>query len=848
MPKLFEKRRILFTSIILICSLSIQHSQAQDSSTVNKLSSYIRNFPVFAEAYPQEKVYLHFDNTAYFLGETIWFKAYIVIAERNILTPLSKTLYVELLSPEGNIVKSKKFKIENGQCHGELDLKDSLYAGFYEVRAYTRCMLNFQKDYIYSRVFPVYNKPKVEGHYEVKEMHERPSSQAVPGNRKDYTQKNKLSVSFYPEGGNLVCGLKSNIAFKATDKKGEEAIINGSVYDSHGKEVVDLSSSFKSMGVFEFTPGQGKYTAKIQYKDNDYVFDLPAALTEGYAMTVDNTNKDTMLILVQKSQGMPKETLGLSISCRGRIYGSDLVKFDEQNELLFNIPEKLLPTGVNQITLFNRKGEILSERLVFVNHHSEMKMEVTQDKKNYNPFEKVNLDFQLDNSAGKPVETTFSVSVRDAETSSTNIFSDNILTNLLLSSEIKGYIENPGYYFDSDSPSKRAALDLLMLVQGWSRYSWKQMAGVEPVVIKNPIEKSLVIEGSVLSLFRKKKKENVDVSMILLSDHDATLGSCPTDKDGKFNLALPDFQGYRDLILQTKENNKRKENYILLDRGFSPDVKTYSYYERQQPENSKLENDTTVVPTEDSIVTSSTNKVSKDQMSQKDHLLKEVTVKDKKKYEREAEGMANASIVYNVEDVVDKCRDKGESTAALVLDFLADTNPFFSYSDSAIPDDTTPPVCRYKGKPVIFVLNNRLISETRKNIREILNSEVEYVAISEKENVYLQYVKDGDFSTKPVVIFIYTYKDGHRRFESIGTRKTKIEGYANVKEFFNPKYDNVVLPNEKDYRRTLYWNPDVTTDKNGKASISFFNNQTSRKINVSAETVTANGIIGVVDK
>src|SRR5665647_1125977 len=200
-------------SILFLCFFCQTIQSQQDSTALRKLSSFAKKINTFSKEYPQEKVYLHFDNTAYYLSETLWFKGYVVTAAGNALSPLSKTLYVELVSPEGNILETKKLKIENGQCHSDIKLPtSSSFAGFYEVRAYTRFMLNWEKEYLFSRVFPVYDKPVEEGFYR-HIITERSPSQKVPQIRKEFEQKGNIAMSFYPEGGNLVKGLKSKVAF-----------------------------------------------------------------------------------------------------------------------------------------------------------------------------------------------------------------------------------------------------------------------------------------------------------------------------------------------------------------------------------------------------------------------------------------------------------------------------------------------------------------------------------------------------------------------------------------------------------------------------------------------------------
>ncbi|HET7733641.1 MAG TPA: hypothetical protein VFK73_07365, partial [Paludibacter sp.] len=140
--------------LILLLSLIIPTLQAQDNASLQKIKLFPQQFAAFTANFPQEKVYLHIDNTAYYMGENIWFKAYLVRADQNSLSLISKILYVELISPEGYVIDTKKLKVENGQCHGNFNLVASNFAGFYEIRAYTSYMLNFGEKNYFSRVFP----------------------------------------------------------------------------------------------------------------------------------------------------------------------------------------------------------------------------------------------------------------------------------------------------------------------------------------------------------------------------------------------------------------------------------------------------------------------------------------------------------------------------------------------------------------------------------------------------------------------------------------------------------------------------------------------------------------------
>jgi hypothetical protein len=198
---------------------------------INRLYSHIQAFNDFSTHNPQEKVYLHFDNTSYYQGDNIWFKCYVVNG-RHQLGALSKTLYVELLNPNGKVVDKRILKIEDGQCHGDFSLNQlPFYSGFYEVRAYTKYMLNFGDDAFFSRLLPVYDKPETEGAYEEKVMQQygRHGTGAYPMNRERPLLEKNVNVRFYPEGGYLIKGLASRVAFEATDETGRPVSLTGTV-------------------------------------------------------------------------------------------------------------------------------------------------------------------------------------------------------------------------------------------------------------------------------------------------------------------------------------------------------------------------------------------------------------------------------------------------------------------------------------------------------------------------------------------------------------------------------------------------------------------------------------------
>lgn len=857
-----------FYTILLGLFLSIHiYSSAQSYSKNANLNDYAKKYIAFSKEFPQEKVYLHFDNTEYYQGETIWFKAYVVRADRNSLSEMSKILHVELVTPEGRIIETLKLKIENGQCHGDFNIEKTGYGGFFEVRAYTRYMLNFAENNYFSRVFPVYDKPLDTKNSDQK-ISQKPAHLSIPQVRSKFLQKDKLALYFYPEGGNLVHGITSQVAFKAIDNKGENAIASGYLMNEKGEKISEISTEYNGMGMFSFLPDSGKYSIKIPYENKEYTFALPKILPIGMVMNVNNFNKEKVNITIQKSEKFTLDSLGIMFTNRGILYGFEKISFDSEDMLYFSFPKKMLPSGITQITLFDSQGNVLAERMIFINHHSEMKMEVVQNKPSYLPFDKIGLVFSVKDKNEHPVETNLSVAVRDASSCANNPLANNILTDLLLTSDLKGYIENPAFYFEKDDKTHHYALDLLMLTQGWSKYNWKKMTGITPTTITHPMEKGLYIDGAVSSLIRKKPLPNIDVLMFLTGDSTSQHGRTLTDSLGKFNFSFSDFIGKHKLSIQTKENEKRKDNNIILDRVFSPPFKMYAYEEQLYPESKTLKNNNLTENTNSSTDTDNylDSLMTKSTTNEKIRLINEVIIKQKQKYSIESEGLQNASIVYDVQETIDNLIDSNGEEPYDMLDFLLKENPYFSFEviTSVNPESTNDRYkvkATYKGRNVIFCINNKPlflgfdITDKRAlcdydELTSYSVNDITTVAITEGEGNSLMIGINNaatDMKGNEVLVYLYTDKTKPYNIKLKGIRQTKFMGYSPVKEFYNIPYD-IIPPEDTDHRRTLYWNPNVKTDANGKASFTFFNNSLCKTINISAETVTQNGIIGTLNK
>jgi len=521
---------------------------------------------------------------------------------------------------------------------------------------------------------------------------------------------------------------------------------------------------------------------------------------------------------------------------------------------------------VSRIVLFNSAGHSVADRLLFVTKEDKLTIAEKADKASYNPHEQVNMQFVITEPDTIPVETTFSVSVKDKQN---DVKPDqDMQSNLLLMSEIKGYVHNPAYYFESNDSIHQRALDLLLMVQGWHRFNWAWVDDSKPFQMKHQPEKGIEINGQVVSFVKSVPKPNVNVSSLISQKDDSTklfnsfTESFVTDSLGRFSFSA-DVQGRWEIVFAVREKRKKKDYRTVLDKLFSPEPKQYRYTDLfshiPTPEEDKPTVTDTLIPAVNDSMAKAILKINYDSIAKKGvqgkmlH-LKEVVVKAKK-YSKEKEILESRSkslAYYDVYAEQDKVLDQGEVTEDFLGDFLAKKN-----SDFHMVFDGVRRRLMYKYRNTLLIVNYTIT-----NIVESVRIPGYYRAdcikslyISEDARSIAKYIEPSDWYD-PVndppgyygcVVFIETFPDWNTPTQpGKGVRKTWLDGYSQVKEFYSPNYS--ILPPEADYRRTLYWNPSVKTDKDGKALIQFYNNSSCKSFSVSAETITPQGVIGVLKK
>lgn len=821
----------------------------------------VNRINLFNRYLPQEKVYLHFDNTAYFMGEKMWFKAYVLRSDNHHATDVSRVLYVELLDRSGNVVETQKLPIgAMGQADGVFDLRNVLAGGFYEVRAYTRYMLNWDSSWLFSRVFPIFETPGKEGDYS------RPSlgktawqvreSEKVPTKEKtgiSFAKPEDGNIAFFPEGGHLVENLSCRVAFEIRDRQGLP--VNGTGELSCGEECLcSVSTSQNGRGVFSLVAQPGKiYSLNLKDKRGRlYRQELPVAEKEGCSMRLTRSGK-SWCVNLNTTTTFAQDSLGIVLTAHGALKHVDVVA--GSRSIYLSLPDSAIADGVNRVSVVNGAGQVLADRLFFQYPRTlKDSISVTVKETSLLPSSPINLSFHA------PPSTIFSLSVRDADTEK-NISSLDCENWLLLAGELHGYVSHPEYYFESDDAEHREAADLLMLVQGWRRYDLSQMMGKKNFKIVHPVEKGLSISGRLKGPQKKAIVSNQNLRFRLYNELGQSLsGNAVTDSLGYYVIEVPPCDGEWNMFVHIP-----KKYSIEIDRNFSPSPRSLSLLELMRPQ------DATAAMTSFHYSRNTDEVLEKPagiSMLSRVHMLPTVV---KKKHFWESgiawdnitEGREVSYLYYNIDKERDRLLDKGEEIP-YIYEWLKQKNHAFKGDYRELFDAFNPAfwydkdVCdfSYNGNPILWMLDNSprcitnglpftgtvpLMKSRTIDDMPVTMGEVKAIYITEAPNVWKRYLvgnawaKIGNMAT----VFVYTHKMFRKCPKNL--RHTFFDGYSPAVEFYSPGYGE--LPSNEDFRRTLYWNPYVRTNKEGYVDLRICNTGTCRQLIISAEAITPDGNI-----
>ncbi len=330
-----------------------------------------------------------------------------------------------------------------------------------------------------------------------------------------------IDLKFFPEGGDLVKGLTSKVAFKATDATGEPVDIQGIILDGEGKEMEDFSSLHMGIGTFDFKPENGPYTAKVTFPSHiNKTFKLPKAQSSGFTLSIDEINDDEVTLDIGSTEN---NEISIIASIRGKHHYSTGFKVKKGRNQL-TIPTKDLPVGVAQITLFDQAGIARAERMAFINPNKQLSVHIETNKEKYLPREQVEVDITIKDQNGQPVQTDLALSVVDDQLLSyADDKSSNLLSWMLLEADIDVDVDEPMFYFDPSEMDANEAMDQLLMTAGWRRFDWKTLAKEELPELETRAER-MVIAGTILdnngNPINKAKVQIIDVARPIASEAD----------------------------------------------------------------------------------------------------------------------------------------------------------------------------------------------------------------------------------------------------------------------------------------------------------------------------------------
>ncbi|MBR4793083.1 MAG: carboxypeptidase-like regulatory domain-containing protein [Bacteroidaceae bacterium] len=860
-----------------------------------ELMKFADNVQQFNSMFPQEKVYLEFDNTAYFQGENIWFKAFVTHATTLERAP-SGVLYVDFLAPTGQLILQQKLKIDAGQADGAIALLDAgtfqtrekygvraYPSGFYEIRAYTQNMLDFSPEAIFSRVIPIYTQPKYVGEYDRSHVESHQGNPLMDKIRGESDEKyKKVNVTFYPEGGDLVKGLPCRVAFKATGSDGfgiEGALAVPGVRDS-------VRTVHDGMGSFIITP-KGNETAEFIVPSGVATINLPKPLKSGYSMMVDMKPDSHMQVNIWRTPDLVGQETALAVTCRGDVIYFEQIRDLDNSQL--EIDCSGWPVGVCRVTLFDDEGRVLSSRSIF-NGSGNLRspsIALNTDSMSRQSCEKEVIELMLTDQEGNPFRDRFCLSVRDA-TDYGGGLTDNLQTNLLLLSDLRGYIHDPAWYLESDDEEHREALNLLTLVQGWERYEWQTMAGLKEFEEKHRVEEGLTMNGWILSYGRRDPVSDIGVYANVMPDDDKTLFESfdyQTDSTGYFGFNLSDFYGkgkFNINLMSTKDNGDskyEKSKRIRFERADRPVPRPFLRQEMDLDHNNHSPYDYKVDYTDFDLTPA--------QRSRLGRMIDDVDIEDAGQKQRFVDFDTFTS--FEAEEDSELELDQGEFTTNLFgyfldkgikLTFEIDREDnVWEYQDGTVSRELRPyfyvhnmqrslmnkPFDIPMGIDMIDVKSVILYDRPMypREFADIIPLDKEYYHIhfgAEPSKARVSPIKrpkdyEGYFDffvwlstcmDKFYLVDVQIKEDRELLFydeiRNLGRRTTTVKGFTRPVQFYSPEYPDGPIEGSPDYRRTLYWNPNVITDEDGRARVEFYNNSFSRKFTINAAGITASGI------
>jgi hypothetical protein len=774
-----------------------QHTSAQQLDSVLAIAE---------TGFPREKVYVHTDKSIYAGGETVWFKAYITAD--HLMEPLCKTLYAELINDKGNVLQRRTLPIVLSGAASDFILPDSLYDARLYIRAYTQWMLNFDSSLLC--VKPIYVVPK-----------------------KTAAKKNIAAVytlTLFPEGGDLVDNIESVVAFKSVDQDGTPVAVKGDVVNNLGKKIIAFNSVHDGMGSFYLKPVPGE-TYKAIWKDKAgkmHETAIPAAKKQGVTLhtsSIDGKLHYTLFRSEPADEAFLKYTVVAQMQQR-MMYAAS-INLSQKITVTAPLDTDSIPDGILQLTVFNGLMQPVAERLVFVNNNNySFITDLHMAEQNMN--KRARSVLQID--VGGKLLSNVSVSVTDADLNPAGKNEEHIFSNLLLTSELRGTVYNPAYYFSTDADSVKQQLDLVMMTNGWRRFTWQQMiAGNWPVAKYQPDDR-LSIQGKITGLSRTLLYNRPITAILKTKSGQPDYYSIPVNDKGEFLQSGFSFFDTAKLYYQLSND---KDKTITNTGSFSfsnsfvkaPLLSKEQIASFYQPEK----NDT-------GAVTKNTNiaalRRSEESVLSKTKVLEEVKIITQKKSLKESIEKEYTSGFFTGGDAYTFVLEEDPTSLASpgVLQYLQGKVAGLQISTSGGQSAT------WRGSNTSFFLN-----EMQADLSMLQSVNMRDVAMIKVFRPPFMGASGGAGGA----IAIYTKKGTVQNSNFTGLPSVTVYGYSAIRQFYSPDYsDKNAAPISKDYRVTLYWNPSIYFDKNvRRITLPFYNSDNCKKLRVVVEGINENGVL-----
>lgn len=748
---------------------------------------------------PQEKVYVQFDNTVYTPGQTVWYKAYFL--KGNELSDISRNFYLDYFDEKGKLINRIIAPITESTASGNFMVPETYKGSRIRVLAYTKWMLNFDSAFLFHKIIRVAQPVEVQN--------DHPSIVPV------------TTLRFFPEGGELVEGLSSVVAFKALNTAGLPVQVSGRITNRNQQVVTEFASQHDGMGTIRLKPEPGEqYMA--EWKDalgiTQYTV-LPAAKSSGIVLTVNNQSAIPLFSIERQPVSEERfKKLSIVATMNQQLVYRAVANLSEKPTLKASLPSSNFVSGILRLTVFDADRQPVAERILFINNAEYLlETQVNLDTLNLDKRGKNRYSIVLPDS----VLASLSLSITDGETVYDS--SQNILSHLLLSSEIRGNIHNPAYYFSSEEDTVLRQLDLVMLTNGWRKFVWDDVMRKTTPVLKYARDTGyLSIAGKIDKLSEGKVKKAELVNLILMAkDSSKQFIFTPLGPDGSFredNLVLFDTT---KVFYQLNKTNIPMRSNVTIHNSFLP-VDT--------AERTRLLE--TFLPDTTGLVRLNAIAAEQKRVNEliRQSTLKEVVVYTKVKtrleemHERYASGIFQSwdSYQFNVAD-----------------DRLAYSLPSaFEYLKTKVPGikfDSGNPI--WRGSSVALFLDE--FPTNAEVLATVAMSNVAYIQVFRPPFIGAQGGGPGG------AIAVYTRKGDDNRSAFTGLDFTLLPGYTPVKEFYSPDYgEKQENFSRKDLRRTVYWKPNILSDGvNKKIYISFYNNDISHTLQLVLEGVSEDGRI-----